>query len=217
MEFCSSKLFEGISKEECEKMVTCFGAREASYTAGQTIVEHNGRQDSVGVLLSGSAELVRIDVEGNRTVLEVMNAGDVFGEVIAFSGQNMDSMIVECTENCKVLFLRYDQITKRCENACVHHSVLVQNLFQMLSTKTLRLSERVEILACRSIREKLLHYFRLRASQEHSNTFSLPFSLSTLADYIGTDRSAMMREMKKLRDENLIVTENRNITLILSK
>lgn len=217
MEFCSSKLFEGITKEECQKMVACFGAREASYAAGATVIEYNGEQDDVGVLLSGSAELVRIDAEGNRTVLEAMTEGDVFGEVLAFSGQNTDSLIVECRENCHVLFLRYDQITKRCENACQHHSVLVQNLFGMLSTKTLRLSERVEVLSCRSIREKLLHYFKLQAAHAHSRTFTLPFSLSTLADYIGADRSAMMRELKKLREENIVSTENRTITLISSK
>lgn len=213
----SLKLFEGITKEDCRRMLDCFGAVEMSYSVGQIIQEYDGRQDRVGVILSGSAILVRMDADGNRTILEAMAEGDVFGEVLAFSGQSEDNMMVECHENCRVLFLRYDQITKRCENACTHHSVLVQNLFQMLSTKTLRLSERVEVLACRSIREKLLRYFQLQAAHSHSNSFTLPFSLSALSDYIGTDRSAMMRELKKLREENIVSTESRTITLISSK
>jgi len=209
----SAKLFEGISAENCRHMLECLGAWEASYTAGQMVLEYNDRRDSVGVLLSGSAELVRVDSDGNRTVLEALAEGDVFGEALAFSGEESDCIVVECLENCRVLFMKYGQITKRCENACIHHSVLVQNLFQMLSIKTLRLSERVEVLACRSIREKLLHYFKLQAAHEHSNAFVLPFSLSTLADYIGADRSAMMREMKKLREEGVISTEGRAIKL----
>ena len=42
--------------------------------------------------------------------------------------------------------------------------------------------------------------------------FRLPFSLSVLADYIATDRSAMMRELKKMREEGLVSTDGREIT-----
>ena len=64
------------------------------------------------------------------------------------------------------------------------------------------------------IREKLLCYFRQLADKAGEETFTLPFSLSTLADYIATDRSAMMREMRKMREEDLISTEGRSVTLL---
>ena len=168
----------------------------------------------IGVLLSGSADLVRLDADGNRTILETLEEGGVFGEVLAFSGAGGDSIFLECRRDCRVLYLDYDQITKRCENACLHHSILVQNLFRLLSTKTLRLSERVEVLSRRSIREKLLCFFEQLADEHGSRTFPLPFSLSMLADYISADRSAMMREMRKMREEDLISTEGRSVTLL---
>ena len=136
-----SQLFEGITNEECARMFDCFGAREVSYEAGQTICEFDGTQNAVGILLSGSAELLRLDEDGDRTLLETLEEGGVFGEVLAFSGVGGDSTLLECRKDCRVLYLNYDQITKRCENACLHHSILVQNLFRLLSTKTLRLSE----------------------------------------------------------------------------
>ena len=156
MQTVRSQLFEGITNEECARMFQCFGAREAGYEAGALISEFDGEQNAVGVLLSGSADLIRLDADGNRTILETLEEGGVFGEVLAFSGAGGDSIFLECRRDCRVLYLDYDQITKRCENACLHHSILVQNLFRLLSTKTLRLSERVEVLSRRSIREKLL-------------------------------------------------------------
>ena len=209
-----SQLFEGITNEECERMFQCFGAREVSYEAGSLICEFDGTQRAVGVLLSGRADLVRLDEDGNRTILESMEEGGVFGEVFAFSGTGGDSVFLECRKSCRVLYLNYDQITKRCENACLHHSLLVQNLFRLLSTKTLHLSERVEVLSRRTIREKLLCCFEQLARREGTNTVMLPFSLSALADYISADRSAMMRELKKLREEGIVRTENRQITLL---
>lgn len=214
MDMVRSQLFEGITQQECERMFVCFGAREKSYVQGEVICEFTGGSKAVGVLLSGSADLVRLDMDGDRVILETMEEGGVFGEVLAFSGAQGDSTYIECRRDCRVMYLDYDQITKRCENACHHHSALVQNLFRLLSTKTLNLSERVEVLSRRSIREKLLCYFTQQQHKNHSSNFVLPFSLSALADYISVDRSAMMREMKKLKDEQLIRTENRRITLL---
>lgn len=214
MQTVRSQLFEGITNEECARMFQCFGAREAGYEAGALISEFDGEQNAVGVLLSGSADLVRLDADGNRTILETLEEGGVFGEVLAFSGAGGDSIFLECRRDCRVLYLDYDQITKRCENACACHSQVVTNLFQLLSKKSLHLSRRIEVLACRSIREKLLCFFEQLADEHGSRTFPLPFSLSMLADYISTDRSAMMREMRKMREEDLISTEGRSVTLL---
>ena len=69
------------------------------------------------------------------------------------------------------------------------------------------------MLSRRSIRDKLLCYFRQLAEKEQSRTIQLPFSLSVLADYIATDRSAMMRELKRLKEEGVLKSEGRRITL----
>ena len=42
----------------------------------------------------------------------------------------------------------------------------------------------------------------------------LPFSLTTLADYLSVDRSAMMREIRNLIDEGFISKEGNRIKLL---
>ena len=86
-------------------------------------------------------------------------------------------------------------------------------ILQIISQKTLLLSQRVEILSCRSIREKLLHYFALCSHRQASDTFSLPLSMSALAEYICADRSAMTREMSRLKKEGILSVQGRKITL----
>ena len=214
MDCRDSALFTGVDEASCENMLRCFSAYEQRFSAGQTILTCGQQQDMIGVLLSGSAALLRLHADGNRTVLESMDEGSVFGEELAFTGFRDGSALIECREDCRVIFMRYDQITKRCENACACHSQVVTNLFQLLSKKSLHLSRRIEVLACRSIREKLLCFFEQLADEHGSRTFPLPFSLSMLADYISADRSAMMREMRKMREEDLISTEGRSVTLL---
>ena len=210
-----SPLFQGIQYEEYLRMLTCFQAVQKSFRADDLIYDFsNSGNNAVGIIERGNAALIRIDEEGVSTVMEDLGAGGVFGRTLAFAGSGYDSLEVVCRTPCDVLFIDYPHILKRCENACLHHSLLVQNMLRLMSGKAQGLSERVDVLSRRSIREKLLCYFRQLAEKEDGQNFQLPFSLSTLADYIATDRSAMMRELKKLKEEELIVSDGRKFTLL---
>ena len=73
---------------------------------------------------------------------------------------------------------------------------------------------RVELLTKRSTRDKLLGYFSLLSTRHFSKTFTLPFSLTDLADYLSVDRSAMMRELRILKEDGFIEKTGNSITLL---
>ena len=85
----------------------------------------------------------------------------------------------------------------------------------MISDRALHLSQRVEVLSQRSIREKLICYFLQLAGNQNSQEFSLPFTMVDLADYLSIDRSAMTREMKHMKEDGLIEVEKKRIRLHL--
>ena len=209
-----SPLFQDISYEDYLRMLDCFQAVQRSFRADDLIYDFSSRENNaVGILERGEASVIRLDADGVSTVLEELSAGGVFGKMLAYSGSVRDSLEVVCRTPCEVLFIDYPHILKRCERACTHHSLLVQNMLRLMSDKAQALSQRVDVLSRRSIREKLLCYFRQLSEQEGKQTFTLPFSLSMLADYIATDRSAMMRELKRLKEEGIIRSDGRKITL----
>lgn len=210
-----SPLFQGIAHPDYMRMLSCFQAVQRSYRADEQIYDFDSnRTDAIGILERGSAVLIRIDEEGVATVLEELQTGGVFGRHLAFGGSVGDSLEIVSRTPCDILFIDYPHLFHRCENACAYHSRLVQNMLGLLSDKAQSLSERVDVLSRRSIRDKLLCYFHQLAEKNGSQTFRLPFSLSVLADYIATDRSAMMRELKRLRDENIIRSDGRQFTLL---
>ena len=213
-ELKKSPLFQDISYDEYRRMLICFQAVQKSFRPDELIYDFmNDKNDAVGVIERGEAVLIRIDEEGVSTVMEELSTGGVFGKTLAFASSGRDSLEVVCKTACDVVFIDYPHILKRCHNACSHHSMLVQNMLMLMSEKAQALSQRVDVLSRRSIREKLLCYFRQLEEKTGSNTVQLPFSLSTLADYIATDRSAMMRELKRLREEGVIQSDGRKITL----
>ncbi len=142
-----------------------------------------------------------------------MEEGDIFGQLFYFHATR-NNITVEATSNCTIRFINYEHLIKRCKNACTHHSQLVSNVLQMVQEKTQRICEHLEVLSQRSTRERLLSYFGILSAQKGSNTFELPFTISNLADYLSVDRSAMSRELGKMKDEGLIQMDKRKVTLL---
>ena len=85
----------------------------------------------------------------------------------------------------------------------------------LVLSKVSDLNLRIELLSKKSIRDKLISYFRILSEKNFSKTFTLPLSLTDLADYLSVDRSAMMRELKILKDDGFINKTGKNkITLL---
>lgn len=212
MEFSEINLFEGISEEDLGRMMTCFGAKIRTFREGEVVCDYSDTGDEVGVMLEGSAAMIRTDENGEVAVMELFSAGDIFGEVLAFSNAAGDSVKVIAESDCKVMFIRYGQITKRCEKACEHHSRLVSNMFGLIAKKTLSLSQRIEILSKKTTREKLMYYFNVLA-KKRGDEFDLPMSVTRLAEYICADRSAMTRELSRMQADGLIEMKKKRIKL----
>lgn len=213
MNYSGFELFQGISDQDVSSMIVCFQMHRKTFAPGELICAYGCGSQEIGVVLQGNAHVRRIDSDGNRTILERLELGAVFGEMLAFAATLGDCVEV-ISDGCEVLFMEYAHIMKRCEKACTHHSKLVQNLFRMVTEQTRRLSRRVEVLSRRSIREKLMCYFALCREEAGCESFTLPFTLSALADFISTDRSAMMREIRKMREESLIALQGRQVTVL---
>ena len=207
-------IFEGIEEKDKGCMIACFSGREQNFAAGTVLADYSEESDQIGILIKGRADVVRIGGAGEKTLLEHLQEGEPFGRPLYLTGDSVgDAVTVTAVEDCRVLFLNYQRVLSRCENNCPHHARLEQNLMSIIMRKVQRLSERVEVLSRRSIREKLLCYFSMQQARE-GESFTLPFSLSRLAEYISVDRSAMMRELKKMKEEEFVAVDHGRVTVM---
>lgn len=214
MEYCQNPLFHNISKEEFTSMQLCLGAREYSYAAGETICTYGESFHSLGILASGTASVIRFEKNGSRTILEHLRKQDIFGDILAFQNPQYECILVVSSTPCQVMFIDYQNLLSTCSKICRCHQQLIQNMLALVSQKTLFLSERVEVLSKRTIREKLITYFNQLSIKNNSTQFELPFSQSDLADFLCIDRSAMGRELKKMRHEGLIAMNRRKVNVL---
>lgn len=196
-----------------EFAINCKNVQKKSFRKTQTITTYIQKRNQVCIILNGEADLVRYDLNGNKSIIEHFTKNDIFGEAFYIVTTN-NELSVEAKKNCEVLFFIYDNIHQKCRINCKFHQTLSENFSNLILNKVMDLNTRVEILSKRSIREKLLTYFNILSTRKLSQTFSLPFSLTDLADYLSVDRSAMMRELKSLKDEGFIEKSGNRLTLL---
>lgn len=75
------------------------------------------------------------------------------------------------------------------------------NMVQLLAQKNIALTLRMELLAMRTTREKLLSYLSGEAQRQGGDRFTIPYDRQQLADYLCVDRSAMSTALGRLRRE----------------
>lgn len=192
---------------------TCKSVQKKSFKKNQLITTYIQKRNQICILLDGEADLVRYDLNGDKSIIEHFTKNDIFGEAFYIVTTN-NELSVEAKKNCEVLFFSYDNINQKCRNNCKFHQTLSENFSNLILNKIMDSNTRIEILTKRSIREKLRGYFNILSTRNLSQTFSLPFSLTDLADYLSVDRSAMMRELKSLKDEGFIKKTGNKITLL---
>ena len=192
---------------------SCTKVQRKKFKKDEIITTYIAKRNQICILVSGSADLVRYDSNGNKTIIEHFTKNDIFGELFYVIVTN-NELFVKARQASEVLFFAYDNLQHKCRQNCKFHQTFNENMADLILSKVTMLNTRVELLTKRTIRDKLIGYFSILSNRNFSTTFSLPFSLTDLADYLSIDRSAMMRELKYLKDDGFIKKVGNKITLL---
>lgn len=188
----------------------CFSPVERVYERGEIITICSSENDIIGIIKSGIAYLSTINSEEQRRIIDYYMRGNAFGK--HFLPDTEEKLFyVYAKTKCTVDFIKYKKLITCCEKNCSKHVMLINQIMMTTARKSLA---HVDILCQRTLRSKLMSFFEYLESEEKSRSFTLPLPFSDLADYLGVDRSAMMREIKKLNEEKIISTDKRRITLL---
>ena len=207
-------LFEGISCENLIPMLTCLNAHVEEFKKNETILSEGMSVKSLGIILSGSAQITRIDYHGNKSIVTSIEPSEIFGESFAFAGITSIPVDVIAVEKTEIMLIDCVRIIHPCSNACEFHSTIIFNLIKTIAMKNILYNQKLEITSKRTTREKLMTYLYLQARKNNSRTFTIPFDRQALADYLEADRSGLSTEIGKLRKEGIIECKKSHFKLL---
>lgn len=205
-------LFDNITEKKQDKILKFLSAHMLNFPENYDVFPMINSNDIVCYVKSGCVSIIREDYYGNRIILEEVHDGETFISNVSY-GLSDDYKIIT-REATTIFVINYSNIIDYDYMKYEYFVNFISNLFSIIKDETKLKNDRIEILTKRSIRDKLLEYFRIESKKHGNRTFRLPFTFTELADYLAIDRSAMTREIKNLKDEGFITVENKIITLI---
>ena len=209
-----SQMFSGVEEDEVSSMLHCLQARLHTYKKGEYIFRQGEPIDNITILVDGKLLVQRDDFWGNRSIVNVISVGEMFGE--AYIGPDSGAILndVIAQEDSVVIFFDVQRILTTCPSACKFHSMVIKNLFFAISEKNRKLVQKIGHMSKRSIRTKLISYLSDEAKRQNSSSFIIPFNRQQLADFLSVDRSAMSNELCKMRDEGMLTFERDKFHLL---
>lgn len=198
MIYLKNPLCLGMEESEYKEMLALGGMRQKHFEKNEVILSAGCTTHEIGLVLSGSVNIENLDLWGSKSILSNIGAGQVFGETYAFSRETLmvDAVASQQTD---ILFWNLDILVHTPHPASTWQPKFIRNLLQISLRKNLALSQRIFCTTPKTIRGRLLVYLSNQAAKAGSNYFEIPFDRQGLADYLNVDRSALSKELGKMR------------------
>ena len=182
-------VFRGMEDDELDAALAALGAAERKYAKDEVILHAGSTTDMMGLVLEGSVRIESNDIWGNRTILSHIAPGQVFAESSAG-------------------ILGHD--------ASLWRLKLTANMLSISMQKNLMLSGRSFHTSPKSIRGRVMAYLSSVSLQTGSDEFDIPFDRQQLADYLNVERTALSKEIGKMKQDGMLTARKNHFRILKS-
>jgi len=201
-------LFNGLPDDQLSAIRQI--AVEKQYNKGQTIFSEEDETKGLFVVVDGRVKIYKVSSEGKEQILHIIEAGQSFGEVTVFTGQQMPANAQALAKSRLLLFPRSAFV-----GLVTANSSLALNLLAIMSKKLRQFAAQIENLSLKEIPARLASYLIYLAEEQGSeDAVTLNVSKGQLASLLGTIPETLSRIFAKLSGQNLIRVEGPKITLL---
>ena len=197
-------LFQGLDMEEINEVLQKFHGLIKHFPKSDYIYLAGDCVENLCVVLEGTVQMIKEDIWGEKAIIANLGAGSVFAE--NFLGRLGDRSVVSyfVASDSEVLMLPLGRMLFDSNTNSKASQRLMCNIVSILADNNTRLIEKTEILCKKTLRSKILAYMEQEARNNGSRSFTIPFNRTDLANYLDADRSALTRELARMKEEGLI-------------
>lgn len=204
-------LFQGLDSRQIQEILYTTGYIEKSYQAGDIIMHQGDEVHHIGIVTSGSATGKKYTANGEEIIVQLLTQNKIFGDVLSGADGFASPVTVQAHTDCTILFINYEKLLYSPHPQA--HRIL-QNMIQNISLKYFAQNKRMEILMMKSVRSKVMAYLEWQAAAKNSRSFSIGMDRQLMADFLGVERSALSRELSRMKTDKLIEYHKNHFTLL---
>ncbi|WP_332698480.1 Crp/Fnr family transcriptional regulator [Halalkalibacter lacteus] len=208
-------LFKELSEEEIQPIVDISLLR--TYPARSFVFMQGDPLDRVFFIHSGKVKINKTDLSGKEQIVSILQDGDMFPHAGFFRKGNFPAHaeILETAELIVIPVGEFEKILLKYPELCI-------KMFKVLGEKIVDLQNRLEEKILRDTYEQIVMLL-LRLCKSNGVRINDQYKLTAhftnrqLANMIGTSRETMNRTINRLRNKELIDTDEEGYFLISSE
>jgi CRP-like cAMP-binding protein len=205
----TTHLFRCFCANEIDALFANDQYKIKKYTKSSVVYLQNERCKSLDIILEGEVFVQKIDSEGNTLTIYNFVSGDVIGENLLFSNRNNYPMTIIAKYNSTILHVKKELVLRLCQE----NIEFLNNFLQSISDKTLILTDRINALTLKSIRQSIAEFLIQEYNLQKNLKIKLSMTKKELAEKMGIQRPSLSRELNKMRRDGLITFDSKYITI----
>lgn len=157
-------------------------------------------------VVSGEIRVYKMDEQGREVEVVRIGPGGFLGEAVVFA-LPFFTAFAQAVDDSKVLF--FDKV--KIEKEVAAKPDTAKFFINLLAEKCVVLSNRIESLELRTVRQRLIQYLLSHCSGEKKCLVKLKIKKSELARILGTISETLSRNLKQMQDEGLLEVKGNDI------
>lgn len=214
MEFTKILLFQNLREDEIAELMERQEISTIQLDKGVYVFLQGEEPEYVYILLEGAVQVESLGADGRRTILNRFSEpGTVFAEVYAYLDHKTYDYSCQVTKKARILRMEKSLLLPR-ENPDPIAGKLLISMLTILSEKAYYLNQKLMIVGEMTLRAKILKFLQNRANAD--GVVQLEFNREEMADFLGTTRPSLSRELKNMENEGIAVVGKNAIVLLKS-
>ena len=180
-----------------------------TYSPGETIFFEGDLIDKFCIVNKGSVRSEKTYLNGEVHIVDIFDEGTVFGLAVAASRSRVTALDYISNEETTVVFVSMHSIQKS-----KFAEGMLKSLTYMLADDNIKRSNKIEILAERGLRDRVLVYLHILQAKSGTDTVTIRMSREQLAQYLCVNRSALSNELSKMKRDGVIDFKGSRFTIL---
>lgn len=201
-------LFSELSAEELEEISHLL--KDKTYPAQCTIFIEEEQGDKVYFLKSGRVKVIKSTPDGDEQILEIIQPGDLFGEVVLFGVKDYPATTITMSE-VKLSYLTRQKFRNYFNN----NPEIGWGMLKVMARKLARSQRKIENLGLRNTRGRLASLLLNMEKDfgDGDNQVILDFNQQEIANLIGTSRETVSRTLSQFKKNNIIKIKDNKLVI----
>lgn len=206
------KLFWTLSMSQIKQLCIIVGYKKAK--KGDVIYFSSSDVPRIFLLKKGNIKIVAIDEEGNETIKDIIQKGDLFGELTLESDKNSNEYAKALTDEVVICsFLLSDF-----ENLMLQHPNLALTYTKFVGLKMKRIKNSYANLMSKDAKTRLYTFIKEWAEKEgkiqgNKVTIENYLTQADIAQIIGTSRQTATQLLNEMEEKQLIFYSRKEILI----